>query len=248
MVRRAALLMVLVLACATQPPTPGPTSNATASPTPHSTMPTSAPTAGPTAAPSPPALRNGTYRLVDVLPLLEVSAEDRTGYMRTTFRLWVDADHDGCNTRKEVLLRDAVAAPSISLHCALFGGQWVSPYDGITFTDESGLDIDHVVPLAEAWDSGASVWAADEREAYANDLGVPFALLAVSAHTNRSKGDADPANWLPRSVFVCQYLADWVGVKARWSLTVDPPEHAAIAAHSECDAVTVTVVLAEAPA
>lgn len=182
--------------------------------------------------------------MVDLFPLLAVSPEERTGYARTLFRLWIDADHDGCNTRKEVLLRDAVVAPAIASRCALEGGQWLSPYDDITFDDAAGLDIDHVVPLAEAWDSGAFAWSAAERELYANDLDVSFALLAVSAHANRSKSDADPADWLPRSGFVCQYLADWVGVKARWTLTIDPVERAAIASHTECDGTIVTVAIA----
>jgi Domain of unknown function (DUF1994). len=169
------------------------------------------------------------------------------GYARRLFRLWVDADGDGCDTRKEVLLRDAIVAPSIGPRCALFGGQWLSPYDQLSFADASGLDIDHVVPLAEAWDSGAALWTAGERQAYANDLVVSFALLAVSAHSNRSKGDADPANWLPRSGFVCQYLADWVGVKARWTLTIDPAERSAIASHTECDTTIVTVAIAPSP-
>jgi hypothetical protein len=189
------------------------------------------------------AIQNGAYRLADVLRLLPVRAEDRTGYTRTLFRLWIDADRDGCNTRKEVLLRDAIHAPVIEPACLLQGGQWLSPYDDLTFTDSARLDIDHVVPLAEAWDSGALAWPAPERQAYANDLGVPFALLAVSAHSNRSKSDADPADWLPRSGFVCQYLADWVSVKARWALTIDSVERAAIASHTECAGTIVTVAI-----
>jgi hypothetical protein len=162
------------------------------------------------------------------------------------FRHWIDADSDGCDTRDEVLLRDAVVVPSIGPDCRFAAGRWYSLYDGLTFTDASGLDIDHVVPLAEAWDSGASAWTAEVRMAFANDIAVAFALVAVSARSNRSKSDRDPADWLPRSAFVCQYLADWVGVKARWGLTIDSREETAIAAHTECADAIVTVAIAPA--
>lgn len=89
----------------------------------------------------------------------------------------------------------------------------------------SGLDIDHMVPLAEAWDSGASQWTAARRQAYANDLGAERSLVAVTAKANRSKADQDPAQWMPPAATArCTYLADWVGTKLRWSLTVDRHE------------------------
>lgn len=91
------------------------------------------------------------------------------------------------------------------------------------------LDIDHVVPLAEAWDSGASKWDADRREQYANDLGADRSLVAVTAKTNRSKADRDPAEWLPPAASAqCTYGADWVGTKLRWKLTADAKERAAL--------------------
>jgi hypothetical protein len=180
-----------------------------------------------------------------LLAILPIAAEDRTGYERSLFRLWIDADGDGCNTRKEVLLRDAVTPPTIGAKCFLAGGEWFSVYDGLTFTDATLLDIDHVVPLAEAWDSGASAWSAARRKAYANDLGLPWGLLAVSASSNRGKGDRDPADWLPpRTEFLCEYLGDWVSIKARWSLTLDESEEQAIAGHSECAATGTQVLLA----
>ncbi|CAM5495257.1 hypothetical protein GCM10010345_90130 [Streptomyces canarius] len=98
-------------------------------------------------------------------------SEDRTGYERTKFKHWVDADKDGCNTRAEVFKTEAVVAPEQGASCRLSGGAWFSPYDDRFIQEPSGLDIDHLVPLAEAWDSGASDWSAKEREAYANDLG-----------------------------------------------------------------------------
>ena len=103
----------------------------------------------------------------------------------------------------------------------------MSWYDGLIFTVPSGLDIDHVVPLHEAWMSGAWSWTALKRTHYANDVGLSWSLDAVSAHANRSKGDRDPAHWLPtRSV--CAYAIHWVAIKYRWRLTVDAAEKATL--------------------
>ena len=167
--------------------------------------------------------------LAQLLALLPTAAENRTGYSRDLFHLWIDADHDGCNTRYEVLIAEAVVTPSVGASCSLSGGSWLSLYDNVAFTDPSGMDIDHMVPLAEAWDSGAYGWTASRREAFANDLDVTWSLIAVSASSNRSKGDRDPAEWLPpASSYWCTYLADWLAVKVRWSLSVDSMERAAI--------------------
>ena len=149
--------------------------------------------------------------------------------MRTLFRHWIDADGDGCDTRREVLIDEAVSPPSVGSGCSLSGGRWVSAYDGLTFTDPAKLDIDHMVPLAEAWDSGAYQWDSSRRMRFANDLDVDWALIAVSAATNRSKGDRDPAEWLPPAAsFRCTYVAMWIEVKVRWRLTIDPAEQAAL--------------------
>jgi hypothetical protein len=189
----------------------------------------------------------GRPTIASVLATLTVAPEHRAGYSRELFHLWIDADHDGCDTRREVLIAEAVVAPVVSDGCILTGGTWLSYYDGKTFTDPAALDIDHVVPLAEAWDSGASTWTAARREAYANDLGVPWALVAVSAASNRSKGDQDPATWLPPSpAATCTYLAAWVEVKIRWSLSIDPLERTAIAAATPCLGTRVSVVPAPA--
>ncbi|MFD0072142.1 HNH endonuclease family protein, partial [Streptomyces sp. NPDC127166] len=91
--------------------------------------------------------------------------------------------------------------------------------------DPAKLDIDHMVPLAEAWDSGASNWDAKRREAYANDQGTSTSLAAVSARSNRQKADQDPAEWMPPSPeATCRYLAEWVGTKLRWGLSADQGE------------------------
>ncbi|WP_435840637.1 HNH endonuclease family protein [Streptomyces bobili] len=163
------------------------------------------------------------------LAALPVRDEDRTGYERTKFRHWTDADHDSCSTRQEVLLEEAVTTPEQEAGCRLTGGSWYSPYDDTHFTAARALDIDHLVPLAEAWDSGAFTWTADEREAYANDLSDTRALIAVSAASNRSKADQDPATWQPTATgYRCTYATDWITVKTRWGLAIDTTEQSAL--------------------
>ncbi|MFM9701039.1 HNH endonuclease family protein [Streptomyces europaeiscabiei] len=165
----------------------------------------------------------------DALAALAVQEEDRTGYERTKFRHWIDADRDGCSTRNEVLLEEAVTAPAQGISCQLTGGSWYSLYDDTHFDQARALDIDHLVPLAESWDSGASAWTPAERQAYANDLDDPRALIAVSATSNRSKSDQDPSTWQPPAAdYRCVYATDWTAIKTRWGLAVDPAEQAAL--------------------
>nr|WP_223245305.1 HNH endonuclease family protein [Streptomyces sp. CBMA156] len=184
--------------------------------------------------------------LSEAIASLPVAEESREGYERTKFRHWVDADRNGCNTRAEVLIAEAVEAPAVGPKCALLGGTWRSPYDDLVVDDARQLDVDHVVPLAEAWDSGASAWSAGEREAYANDLGDARSLVAVSARSNRSKADKDIAEWLPPlDSYRCTYLRDWTAVKTRWGLAVDAGEREAMGRLAEgCPDETLTVVLA----
>ena len=160
-----------------------------------------------------------------LLNLLAVRAEaPRSGYDRDLFRHWIDADRDGCDTRREVLIAEAVAAPSIGSGCRLSGGRWVSRYDGQVETGSGrGFDVDHLVPLAEAWDSGAWAWDSDRRRDFANDLGYEHSLIAVSARSNRTKSASDPAEWMPAESR-CWYTAAWIAVKHRWGLAADPAE------------------------
>ena len=153
-----------------------------------------------------------------------VVAEDHDfGYVRTLFRHWVDADKNGCNTRYEVLIAEATLKPAVGARCYLSGGKWKSPYDAKVFTNPTGLDIDHMVPLAEAWRSGAWAWTSAQRMEYANDMDDPRTLLAVTAGLNRSKGDKDVAQWLPPKA-QCTYISNWIAVKSRFDLTVDQVE------------------------
>ena len=182
----------------------------------------------------------------DALAALLVRSESRTGYERTKFKHWTDADRDGCNTRMEVLKSEAVLAPNQGPNCVLAGGSWYSPYDDCYLDSASKLDVDHLVPLAEAWDSGASQWTAKELELYANDLDDARDLIAVSAASNRSKSDKDPSEWLPPYAgYRCQYDTDWVADKTRWGLSVDATERDALTQQlAECPDLPVTVTLA----
>lgn len=171
------------------------------------------------------------------------ATEVRTGYDRDLFRHWVDGDGDGCDAREEVLIAEATTTPSVGSGCALSGGRWSSYYDGATWTVPSDLDVDHMVPLAEAWDSGARTWSAAERQSYANDLGDDRTLAAVTDNVNQSKGDQDPAEWEPPVTGVrCRYAAEWVAVKLRWRLTVDPAERTALGDRAAgCPSTRITV-------
>lgn len=172
--------------------------------------------------------------LADAVRQLPLADESREGYERTSFKHWVDADKDSCNTRMEVLIAESRVEPTVVDRCRVVAGEWYSYYDGVTLTAPGGLDIDHMVPLAEAWDSGASGWTAARREAYANDLDAGRSLVAVTARSNRSKSDQDPSTWLPPLADArCTYAADWVSTKLRWGLTVDQAEADALAELAE---------------
>lgn len=156
-------------------------------------------------------------------------------YSREAFgSRWADVDGNGCNQRDDVLQRDGVPG---SLRVGRQGrcdhdvlaGTWLDPYAGrrLVLDDlkdqrqAQAVQIDHVVPLAEAWISGAREWSPAQRELFANDLGV---LLAVDGPTNASKGSSDPAAWKPRKGYQCAYAWRWISVKATWGLATDPSE------------------------
>jgi hypothetical protein len=166
-------------------------------------------TATTTATTAPPA---GALALVDRLRVEPEGAP--TKYERKLFEHWIDADHDGCNTRCEVL--EAERRPDVG---------WVSIYDGFVTSDKTELEIDHVVALAEAWRSGAWGWTDARRRGFANDLDEPDALVAVSSSSNQSKSDKDPSEWRPplRGSW-CQWATGWTKVKVKWDLAADQPE------------------------
>jgi hypothetical protein len=147
-------------------------------------------------------------------------------YSRNRFEHWSRQD-GGCNTRDLVLRRDGQGVTT-GPDCDITSGTWTSPYDGRTVTDPTELDIDHVVPLANAWRTGASDWSDAQRERFANDMDSPE-LLAVSSTTNRSKGDQDPSQWRPpQRDFWCTYAGKWISVKSHWKLSVTVAEKSAL--------------------
>jgi hypothetical protein len=186
------------------------------------------PGAGPTPASARPS-PGAAEPLAALLGLLRVAPEDRAGYDRSLFVHWIDANRDGCDTRREVLIQEAIVRPTVGPGCRLSGGTWFSLYDGLSIRDASKLQIDHVVALAEAWDSGASAWTPNRRMRFANDLDAWFALIAVSGSSNQSKSDRDPADWLPPAPAAeCPFIGAWIATKVRWDLAVDPRERAAL--------------------
>jgi hypothetical protein len=186
-------------------------------------------TPGATAPPagSAPAAGQGAAAASAQLDGLAVAGQkSMAGYSRDRFPHWriVAA---GCDTRDEVLKRDG-SNVTVGKDCKITGGTWLSLYDTKTFTDPQQLDIDHMVPLANAWRSGADTWTDEKRSDFANDMTRPQ-LIAVSLNTNRSKGDQDPSTWKPPSQsFYCEYAQRWIAVKTYWKLTITDREKAAL--------------------
>lgn len=175
-----------------------------------------------------PAAHAEERTILSMLRSLTVAPERSTGYDRDLFPHW-DYLGDDCDVRDRVLIIEALRGPSTGSSCPVGSGRWFSAFDGVTVRDPSALDIDHMVPLAEAWGSGARRWTTSVREAFANDLGYAGSLIAVTASSNRSKGDQDPAEWLPpRTAYRCTYVSEWIAVKWRWRLTVDSSEQASL--------------------
>ncbi|MGY1456628.1 HNH endonuclease family protein [Streptomyces sp. SS8] len=178
----------------------------------------SAPTAQ-AAPPTPPSASTARSYLASLTVRAEGSSD---GYSRDKFPHWI-TQSGTCNTREVVLKRDGTGVVQDG-SCAATSGRWYSPYDGATWYAASDVDIDHVVPLAEAWRSGASSWTTSRRQSFANDLSIAQ-LIAVTDNVNQSKGDKDPAEWMPpRSAYHCTYARMWVWVKYSYGLSVDSAE------------------------
>jgi hypothetical protein len=138
-------------------------------------------------------------------------------YSREKFPHWRSTG-ENCDVRDSVLKRDGTKVKFSG--CNVVAGTWKSIYDGKVLNSPTLVDIDHMVPLANAWRSGAAAWTTAKRSDFANDLDDPQ-LVAVSASSNRSKGDQDPSTWKPTDQSAwCEYARDWIAVKAKWKLTV----------------------------
>lgn len=192
-------------------------------PTTTSTVPNSAPISNVTTTTGKPTIVGSALAL---LQTIRVENEYQIGYDRALFEHWRDIDGDGCNSRDQVLKRDSISLPQVDpVNCNVVAGEWVSPYDGARWSNPSDIDIDHVVALKEAWDSGAWAWSAAQRKAFANDTSDNRTLLAVTDSVNQSKSDKDPSNWLPPlQSYTCTYLGNWIAVKVRWNLSMDSSE------------------------
>ena len=155
----------------------------------------------------------------------------KTGYTRAQFTHWSDLDRNGCDARNDTLKRDLteVIYKAGTRDCKVISGLLLDPYSGkvITFSStKSTIDIDHVVALSNAWQTGAAYFDKGVRTQIAND---PLNLLAVDSKLNRQKSDGDAATWLPPSKsFRCAYVARQVAVKAKYKLWVTEPEKVAI--------------------
>ncbi|PWV54863.1 MULTISPECIES: HNH endonuclease family protein [Nocardiopsis] len=148
------------------------------------------------------------------------------GYDRSLFPHWVIISSP-CDARETVLRRDGHTV-QVDGNCQPTSGRWSSEYDGVWTDNASSFDIDHMVPLYDAWRSGANGWSAAQRRAFANDVSSPQ-LWAVSASSNRSKGDRDPSAWMPpRTAIHCDYVKAWVNVKHRYGLSVTSTEKSSI--------------------
>jgi len=167
-----------------------------------------------------------------VLNSLEVKGRAaKTGYARSQFPHWSDPDRNGCDARNDTLKRDLtqISFKSGTRDCKVLTGQLLDPFSGkvITFSStKSTIDIDHVVALSNAWQTGAAYFDKTKRQQIAND---PLNLLAVDFSLNRQKGDGDAATWLPPlKSYRCDYVARQIAVKAKYGLWVTQPEKVAI--------------------
>lgn len=179
--------------------------------------------AGPVELP-PPLSAEAAYAQLARLDVAEPGS--MSGYSRARFPHWIQQGNS-CDTREVVLARDGADVKQDE-NCRAISGTWHSEYDSRDFTDASDLDIDHMVPLAQAWRSGANTWTDARRREFANDLEGPQ-LIAVSASSNRSKGDQSPDQWRPpQQSYWCVYSRAWIDVKSRYDLTITEAEREAL--------------------
>lgn len=144
-----------------------------------------------------------------------------TRYSRACFPHWIDEDGDCIDTRGEVLQRENTSEAVVK-NCKVVAGEWFDVYSGKVYNNPSLLDIDHIIPLKEAWLSGGNGWSESKSTAFANDFEN---LLAVSITPNRQKKEKDPSKWLPpQKEYVCEYIERWVYLKKKYNLKMDSEE------------------------
>ncbi|MEU8182055.1 DUF1524 domain-containing protein [Micromonospora sp. NPDC049047] len=180
------------------------------------------------ASATPPGIPSKATAQSQLNALTVATEGSSSGYSRDLFPHWITIS-GSCNTREQVLKRDGTSVV-VDSSCAATSGRWYSPYDGATWSAASDVDIDHVVPLAEAWRSGANSWTTSRRQSFANDLSRPQ-LIAVTDNVNQSKGDQDPSTWQPSlSSYRCTYSKMWITVKYNWGLRLQSSEKSALQA------------------
>ncbi|MFF4813739.1 DUF1524 domain-containing protein [Kitasatospora sp. NPDC001309] len=176
------------------------------------------------ALPEPPPAEQARAELDQ---LIVEAPHSMDGYSRTKFPHWI-TQYGTCDTREVVLKRDGQDVVQDD-QCRAVAGTWVSPYDDKILTSASQVDIDHLVPLASSWRSGADTWTTDKRRAFANDL-THSQLIAVSAASNRAKGDKGPDAWRPPSIaYWCTYSRAWTDIKYTYGLSATETEKSALA-------------------
>ncbi|KAK9774933.1 hypothetical protein AB5N19_00026 [Seiridium cardinale] len=177
-------------------------------------------------SPSPGNIPTAATAKTQLAALTVATQVDDGTYDRDLFPHWIESG--GCSTRESVLKRDGTGV-TVGSDCYPTAGSWKSPYDGATWTAPSDVDIDHMVPLKNAWLSGANAWTTSERQSFANDLTYSPQLWAVTDEVNQSKSDKNPANWKPPlTSFYCTYAKSWVAVKYYWDLTITSSEKTAL--------------------
>lgn len=175
---------------------------------------------------------------------LPVANENNAGYDRDRyFGGWKDSDKDCQDTRAEVLVAESKAALSYttSRRCTVSTGRWTTSFDNKVHTSAKTVQIDHTVPVAEAWGSGARNWTQTRRVAFYNDIGYAGTLNAQTTLLNQQKQAKGPEDWMPPSNR-CSYVSQWITVKARWGMTVDSREKAALVKIADsCPAAQLTI-------
>ena len=193
-----------------------------------------APAPPPPATP-PPASATAPEAARPVALVMSITVAERPAgmpdYDRDDWDHWNDADRDCQDTRQEVMIAESSEPVAFTddRECRVASGSWTDPYTSDVVEDPGKLDVDHMVPLANAHASGGHAWSEERKELYANSLRYPAHLIAVTASANRSKGADGPDGWRPpdRSYW-CQYASDWVAIKNEWGLTATEPEAAAL--------------------
>ena len=191
-----------------------------------SPIPTTAATPLPSTAVSPtPAVpvTVGMQLSIAVAPI----PPDIPDYDRDEWRHWTDEDGDCRNARQEALIAESDTPVTFKSddRCRVASGSWEGPYTGEYFTNPGDLEVDHMVPLANAHHSGGWAWSEDKKRQYANDLTYAGHLIAVQASANRAKGGKGPDGWKPpEQGYWCQYAIDWITIKNTWDLTATESE------------------------